>query len=156
MTVEQLLDQLHDLLLHHRPQWLGAEQAEVHLRAHHEALSAALSEHLAPWFLVKPRPPTPRATPPVPRGGFTPGQRFNLAMPLSGLPDAAERIGALRTTSVVVALRAALDAPVLDAETMASLSEEAAGVEWWEEAGLTKEEVGGAICGATAPIPVPW
>ncbi|MBK9648477.1 MAG: hypothetical protein IPO67_25550 [Deltaproteobacteria bacterium] len=64
-------------------------------------------------------------------------------MPLSGLPDAAERIGALRTTSVVVALRAALDAPVLDAETMASLSEEAAGVGWWEEAGLTKEEAWG-------------
>lgn len=143
MTVDQLLDQLHDLLLHSRPQWLSAEQAEVHLRAHREGLSAALAEHLAPWFLVKRRPPTPRATPPVPRGGFTPGQRFNVAMPLSGLPDAAERIGALRTTSVVVALRAALDAPALDAETMASLSEEAAGVAWWEEAGLTEEEARG-------------
>ena len=143
MTVEQLLDQLHDLLLHHRPQGLSVEQAEAHLRTHREGLSAALAEHLAPWFLVKRRPPTPRAPAPARAGGFTPGQRFNLAMPLSGLPDAAERIGALRTTSVAVALRAALDAPVLDAETMASLSEEAAGVEWWEEAGLTEEEARG-------------
>ena len=31
MTVEQLLDQLHDLLLHSRPQWLSAEQAALYV-----------------------------------------------------------------------------------------------------------------------------
>ena len=43
MTPQQLLDQLHDLLLHSRPQWLSAEQAEVHLRANREGLGAAFA-----------------------------------------------------------------------------------------------------------------
>ena len=61
MTPQQLLDQLHDLLLHHRPEGLSVEQAETHLRDHREGLSAALSEHLAPWFVTPKRRSTPRA-----------------------------------------------------------------------------------------------
>ena len=143
MTVDQLLDQLHDLLLHHRPQGLSAEQAEAHLRAHREGLGAALAERLAPWFVTPKQRSAPRAAASARKVGLTPGQRFDVLAPLVRLPYAAEAIGAFRTGTVARALLVALDAPALDAETMASLSEKAVGVAWWGEAGLTEDEARG-------------